>query len=392
MSDAQRAPAPKIRAAVLSSGNPRDVRLWSGIPFHMLKALESQFDLVAVVEQPWPWWFHRLGKAMKGLTARRYEYHFSPGYTALAARDTIAALEAARPDVVLAISVSTMAHLMVDRFRIVNIADATVRAMMGYYDSFTRHMGGNGKSADAIEAKTIGGAFLSIYPSTWAHDSAINDYGADPARTQVVEWGSNITATEAHPRTLDGGEVRLLFVGIEFDRKGGPLAIAIVRELAARGIKCRLDIVGVGADAVVGPVPDTVTFHGFVSKANPEGRALIDRLFAEASFFLLPTTAECFGIVFAEAASRGLPSISFATGGVPSAVLSGTTGLLLPLGSDATTFADAIGDIVASPDRYAAMSAAALNDAHTRLDWDVWARRVAENVRRQIEIEGVARP
>jgi glycosyltransferase involved in cell wall biosynthesis len=253
-------------------------------------------------------------------------------------------------------------------------------------------MGGDGSPADGIEAKTISGAFLSIYPSTWAHDSAINDYHADPARTQIVEWGSNITATGATPRALPDGEVRLLFVGIEFDRKGGPLAIAVVRELAARGIACRLDIVGVGAEAVTTAVPDNVTFHGFVSKANPEGRALIDRLFAEASFFLLPTTAECFGIVFAEAASRGLPSISFATGGVPSAVLSGTTGILLPLGSNAKAFADAIGEIVASPDRYATMSAAALNDAHTRLDWDVWARRVEANVRRQLEIEEKVRP
>ena len=62
---------------MLSGGNPRDVGTWSGIPFHMLQVLEPRFDLVAVIEKPWPWWFHKLGKALKGAALRRWEYHFS---------------------------------------------------------------------------------------------------------------------------------------------------------------------------------------------------------------------------------------------------------------------------------------------------------------------------
>ena len=380
--------AAKPRVAVITSGNPRDVATWSGIPFHMLQVLESRFDVVDVVEAPWPWWFHKFGKLLKLATLGRWEYHFSAGYTAFAGRRLVAQLKAARPDVVLAISASPMAHLLVDDFRVVNIADATVRSMLGYYDSFTQHMGGDGSAADAIEAKVVSGAFLSLYPSAWARDSALNDYGADPARTQIIEWGSNIAAAETAPRQLPDGPLRLLFVGIEFDRKGGPLAIATAAALTARGIDCRLDIVGASADAFGGTVPANVEFHGFVSKATPEGRAKIAALFADANFFLLPTRAECFGIVFAEAASRGLPTISYATGGVPSAVLSGVTGQLLPLDAGADAFADAIAAIVASPARYTEMSRAALEDARLRLDWGVWANRVAAAVSVQLATDG----
>ncbi|MGL4543319.1 MAG: glycosyltransferase family 4 protein, partial [Polymorphobacter sp.] len=308
------APARPLRAAVLAQGNPRDVATWSGTPFHMLAALEPHFELVAVIEKPWPWWYQGLGKALKALTRRRFDYNFSPRFTGFAARRTLATLAAAQPDVVFALSFSPMAHLLVDRFRTVNVADATLRSMAGYYDIFRHSLGGRFGAADAIEAKTIGGAFLSLYPSAWARDSAVDDYGAAPSRARLIEWGPNVSAVDAIVRTLPAGAVRLLFVGVDFARKGGPLAMAIVQELTTRGIDCRLDIVGVTADVLGStPLPPNVVFHGFVSKASAAGSATLEQLFAAASFFLLPASAECFGMVFAEAASRGLPSIAYAT-------------------------------------------------------------------------------
>jgi glycosyltransferase involved in cell wall biosynthesis len=385
------ATARPIRAAVVAQGNPRDVATWSGTPFHMLAALEPHFDLVAVIEKPWPWWYSGLGKALKALTWRRFDYNFSPRFTGFAARRTMARLAAAQPDVVFALSFSPMAHLLVDRFRTVNVADATLQSMAGYYDIFMHSLGGRFGAADAIEAKTIGGAFLSLYPSAWARDSAVNDYGASPSRARMIEWGPNVSAVAATPRTLPAGAVRLLFVGVDFARKGGPLAIAIAEDLTARGIACRLDIVGVNADVLGSkPLPANVVFHGFVSKASAAGSATLEQLFAAASFFLLPASAECFGMVFAEAASRGLPSIGFATGGVPSAVLSGVTGMLLPLGADARAFADTIAALVADPERYAALSRAALADSQTRLNWNVWGQGVHDAVAQQLDADGAA--
>jgi phosphatidylinositol alpha-1,6-mannosyltransferase len=46
--------------------------------------------------------------------------------------------------------------------------------------------------------------------------------------------------------------------------------------------------------------------------------------------FALPSVEEGFGLVFLEAALRGIPSIGAAIGGVPEAILDGTTGLLIP--------------------------------------------------------------
>lgn len=383
--EARLTPTSPIRAALLCDGNPRDVATWSGIPLHMLAALERRFDMVLVAEAPWARWYRPLGRVLKKLSGGRFQYTASRAFTTRAAAATVAALRRARPDVVIAVSVSPLAHALVDEFRVVNVADATVRSMLGYYASFTASTGAGAAGADAIEARLIEGALLSLYPSSWARDSAVIDYGAAPDRALEIAWGSNIEATQAVARTLPQGPLRMLFVGAEWARKGGPLAVATAAQLTARGIDCRLDIVGNTA-AVMGeaPIPSNVIFHGFLGKGDPVQSATLDRLFAEATFFLLPTAAECFGIVFAEAATRGLPSISVATGGVTSAVRSGVTGTLLPPGSAATDFADAVAAIIGTPGRYEAMSQAALDDARDRLDWNVWAAAVEAAVRRAL--------
>ncbi len=367
----------KITAAVMAYGNPRDVATWSGIPFHMLKVLEQRFDVTLVVEKPWAPWYQPLGRALKAVSLRRFQYTASRRFTAAAMAGSSAALRTAKPDVVFAISCSPLAHSLVDSQRVINIADATVRQMLGYYDVFTHSTGGGAAGADGIEARLVKNAFLSLYPSTWALRSALDDYDAAPDRVLEIAWGSNIAAGDFAARELPGGPLRLLFVGAEWERKGGPMAVAIAAELAARGIDCHLDIVGSTADVMAGrPLPENVTFHGFLRKGVPAQAATLDALFANASFFLLPTRAECWGIVFGEAASRALPSISIATGGIPSAVKAGETGILLPLSANAGDFAEAIAAIVASPARYTAMSAAALADARHRLNWDSWADAV----------------
>ncbi len=57
----------------------------------------------------------------------------------------------------------------------------------------------------------------------------------------------------------------------------------------------------------------------------------LDAVYACGDVFALPSHAESFGLVFVEAALHGLPSVATNVGGIPEAVLSGETGLLVPL-------------------------------------------------------------
>src|SRR6185437_9729595 len=128
------------------------------------------------------------------------------------------------------------------------------------------------------------------------------------------------TWTMSAARKLPAGELRFLFNGVDWKRKGGAIAVSTIAELTRRGIPARLDVIG-RTDAVMrgAPTPANVTFHGFIAKTTETGASKFNRLYADATFFLLPTQAECFGISFAEAAHHGLPCIGTATGGVPAA-------------------------------------------------------------------------
>ena len=351
----------------------------------MLAALEKRFNMRLVVRRPWPAWYRPLGRALKLLTGRRFEYSWSAWYSGLAARGTIRQLRAAQPDVVFAVALTDMAYLFAEKLPLVYITDAVIPDLLEYYEMFQRISDTAKRRALQAERDAFDAAMLLHFPSAWAARSAVEKQKVLPDRVVEIAWGANMPFKARAPRTLGGGPLRLLFVGTHWERKGGPIALEMAAELTRRGIDCRLDIVGCTADVAPGPVAANVFFHGFVNKGTEAGRTMLDRLYAEANIFVLPTLAEAYGIVFAEAAHHGLPSLAYATGGVTSVVRDGETGILLPLGSAGKDFADSVETLVRSPERYAALSRTALEDARDRLNWDAWAEKLEQAIRARLE-------
>ncbi len=370
----------RLRAAFIANGNPRDPKLWSGTPSHMLAALERHFEFVLVVEEPWAAWYRPLGRVLKLLSGRRFEYSWSALYSRWAAQRTVRALRKARPDIVFAVSLTDMAYLLSGEFRLIYVTDAVIPDLVEDYAMYRRLPASVKRRAVETEQAAFAAAALLNFPSAWACRSAIERQGADPDKIVEIAWGANITSVQREARSLPAGPSRLLFVGSDWARKGLLVAIEAVRELNRRGTAARLDVVGCAAADLPEQDLSDCTFHGLVDKQSEAGRTLLDELYADATLFLLPTTAEAYGIVFAEAAHHGLPSLSYATGGVPSVVRHGVTGVLLPHGVPPARFADEVGRLLASPDLYRSMSEAALADARGRLSWEIWAERLTSAI------------
>ena len=133
--------------------------------------------------------------------------------------------------------------------------------------------------------------------------------------------------------------LNLLLVGTNYIDKGVPIALEAVRILNEKmDLPSHIDIVGV--DGTGGGSSRYATFHGRVSQFA-ELKRFAD-FFGNADVYFMPTLHECAGIVFAEAASYGIPSVSYRTGGVPDYVEDGVSGFLLPEGSPAEAFAELI--------------------------------------------------
>jgi glycosyltransferase involved in cell wall biosynthesis len=224
-------------------------------------------------------------------------------------------------------------------------------------------------------------ADVAAFASQWAADSALAHYDAEPGRVHVLPMGANIDAppsrdlVEAAWREKEArAPVRLLWIGTDWERKGGELAVRATERLRERGVDARLTVVGT---VPPGEVPPWVAVVPFVDKSEARGRQQFEELLLSAHAFLLPTQMECFGIVFCEAAAFGVPSIATNVGGVSSAVAHGTSGLLVPGGSDSDAYADALMGLLA-PERYRALSQGARAHYERTVNWKTASARLLD--------------
>ena len=380
-----------IRSGYLCAEDPLSHYAWSGTHRRLFQALQSCSDAIALGPLQSPALSairltNRISHKLKLGEAVPHHGMISARAYARAAQQQLARLQ---PEVIFAPAASVELFHLQTSLPVIYLSDATSRLLEGYYPDFTAMPARKKRALERFEQHAIQRADAVIYPSRWAAQSAIEHYGADPAKVHVLPFGPNFDAAVPPPVAKDSEHqrpLRILFVGRDWSRKGGDIAYEAVVGLRRAVLDARLIMCGCNPEVAIDPAVAEII--PMIDKQKPGGYEALCALYASADLFLLPTRAECFGIVFAEAASRGLPTISYATGGVPSAVLSGVTGQLLPLDAGADAFADAIAAIVASPARYTEMSRAALEDARVRLDWGVWADRVAAAVTAQLAIDG----
>jgi glycosyltransferase involved in cell wall biosynthesis len=174
----------------------------------------------------------------------------------------------------------------------------------------------------------------------------------------------------------------LLFIGVDWVRKGGAIAVEVARLLNEAGIATKLTVVGCRPEEAT---PEFVNVLGFISKSTSDGKTQLQTLLRQADFFILPSLAEAAGIVFCEASAFGLPSLSYATGGVPDYVRNGVNGVCLPVGTPASEFATAIQEILENPGQYEALCLGAYNEYQTRLNWQTSIRALVDLCQRALQ-------
>ena len=178
---------------------------------------------------------------------------------------------------------------------------------------------------------------------------------------------------------LDDDRTVLLFVGRLQPLKGPDVAIRTLAELPDR--HARLLVVGgaSGADgdaetARAHALVDELGLHDRVTFVEPQPHHILSTYYRAADVVIAPSRSESFGLVALEAAACGIPVVASAVGGLISLVDDGRTGRLVE-GRDPRDYARAVTDVLADPERAAAMSAAAVERAR-RYTWSFAAARL----------------
>ena len=167
-------------------------------------------------------------------------------------------------------------------------------------------------------------------------------------------------------------------------RKGMPVLVEAVAQLAAQRPDLHLVIVGTGRDAprtarAISRTGAPAMLYGRAPEAD-----LAD-LYGCADVFAMAChdrwaglEQEGFGIVFAEAAACGVPSVAGRSGGSAEAVIDGETGFVVQRPRHAAEVAAALAPLLDDPDLRRRQGKAARERAETELSWDVSAERLRE--------------
>ena len=214
--------------------------------------------------------------------------------------------------------------------------------------------------------------------SEYLRRSFIEDFSLSPGKVSCIGAGVNLESLPG-PNPAKNYQTRtILFIGVEFARKGGHHLLNAFRAVRDRFPDARLHLVGPRTS--VGPLPDGVEFHGFLDKATAAGRDALQRLFAESSLFVLPSLYEPFGIAPAEAMLHGIPAIVTGDWALGETVIDGQTGWHLPRGYSETELADVLLEAIADASERQRRGQQAHEHASRNFLWGTVAQKLGRHL------------
>ncbi len=371
-----------MKIAYVTTYDATDIKYWSGLGYFIYKDLEKKgLDIqlignLRVKNELWEktkQYFYRL------VRKQIYRIERNPAVIRAFGKEIRSRMD---PDCDLVFSPASIpiALLATDK-PIVFYTDATVDVMRDYYPEFKKYCRQTIYDSERMEQAAIANASAVIYSSNWAAKSAVEHYGAPKDKVAVIPFGANTVCPysneEIREIILKRGQtvLKLLFIGVYWERKGGDIALETVRRLNKQGVRAELHLVGKMPRK---DWPEFVVNHGFISKSTQQGIDEFNRIISESHFLFLPSRADCTPIVFSEANSFGLPCISTRTGGIPEIVVDGKNGFTLEPDASAEKFATKIAEIFTHRDQYNKLAISAREEYKSRLNWDVSMTKLVE--------------
>ena len=259
---------------------------------------------------------------------------------------------------------------------IIYFGDATYKIYSETYAKEFSDLGSFSRwEGNYLENKSLHKSELVILTSQWAANSAIKDYHVPANKVEILLFGANIEQAPSQDiifNKLENKTLTLVFLAVDWDRKGGHLAYEALLHLHAQGIAAKL--------IVCGCIPPAQYSHSglevipFINKNLPQDYALFVQLLSTSHFLILPTRADCSLLVAMESNAYGMPAITTRVGGVPDVVIDGVNGYCLPLTAEGTEYADLLAAIYADPVRYKQLIASSRLRFDEELNWNKWAK------------------
>jgi len=373
----------RMKIAFLSAFDPDDISTWSwaGILYHMSLALKKHCGDVTQIG-PIHCWEQPAARAIDKVNRYILKRNYTPFHNFLVARKygKIATRRLARQpfDVIFAVAGEPELAFLKTDIPIVLMEDATYGQLINYYPAYTNLSKRAIYELNALETMALKKANLIVASSPWNSQSIIEEYQTDPQKVRIVPLGANLFAPPPKKRVVlkeKSNSCRLLFIGTNWERKGGEIAFETLLKLLEMDIQAEL--------IVCGCIPPGNFSHEhmkvipFLNKNDEKQREQLEMLYMTSNFLLLPTRGDCTPIAFCEANAYGLPVITTNTGGVSGVIAEGENGFMLPYDARGTEYAKLIAHLYREEKCYASLVCSSRSAFDDRLNWDAWGHSLS---------------
>jgi len=325
------------------------------------------------------WWYESVWK-------RRYVHWATPDLGASLARQIQERLRNDPVDLIIGSDTTLVSQLRVD-IPVILWATNLFTPLLDRYPDYQNLCGETIRGFKDFDRQSLKTCQRFVFPSHWAADNAHQVYGLPREQIDVVPYGANL----AHEPSLEQVKtaiaqrsedtLNLLFVGVDWQRKGGDLAVAVAGWLNQQGIPTQLTLVG-------GRVPQEVealsyvTSVGFIDKFSEAGAMAMAQLFERSHLLVLPSEAETYGNVLCEANAFGVPVLATAVDGMPTIVENDRNGRTFPRHQFVEGASRYVQELFEGRDRYLELAYQARHEYEKRLNWQVVGQRMASILNR----------
>ncbi|MGA3169825.1 MAG: glycosyltransferase family 4 protein [Chthoniobacteraceae bacterium] len=222
----------------------------------------------------------------------------------------------------------------------------------------------------ALEKGIYQRARRNLVMSAFVRDSLVQDYACDPSRVVIVGAAPNLPPPDSLPDNAGYSNQTILFAGVDWERKGGPLLIEAFSRVLEKLPEARLIIAGCSPAVRI----RNVEIVGRVPLAD------VSRLLLRSSVLALPSTREPQGVNAIEALMHRIPVVTTAIGALPEMVENNKSGRIVPAG-DSAALASALIDLLSDPTLCRRHGEAGRESATAHYSSEAVSKRMGEAIR-----------
>ncbi len=250
--------------------------------------------------------------------------------------------------------------------------DHTNKANLSYQDSNPEQYIRSTDWITKCEQKLFNEAKLIFTFGSLVRNSLINQYNISGDKVITTYAGSNVfnNSSENIEKMFTKN---ILFVGVDWERKGGPILMDVFEKVLIKHPDATLTIVGCAPKGL------KIQNCKIVGKIPVEE---IWKYYSSASIFCMPTLREPFGVVFVEAMKYKLPIISNNIGALPDLVINDFNGYLVD--NNIEGYAKAICKLLDTPEKCIKMGQNGYELAKEKFTWEKVGKTLKDNIEKSL--------